>query len=187
MEAYYLCNTRITAFIRVLPWADYAWRPPDRQISRKIWRSRPGQGCAYQFNTLLRTNLTSANNNAGAVAYSTLNFATIHAPRVACKSTTTQAFDTTTHVRAEIYRGHDMVFELAASQCTMTVLYPWQKPLSHSCSDQTILRKLWSTFRHTQTKNCVWTTCICHMQSWSTRFLRLYTTPLRARTMAAVT
>ena len=73
----------------------------------------------YQFNTLLRTNLTSANNNAGAVAYSTLNFATSHAPRVACKSTVTQAFDATSHVRAEIYRGHDMVFEQIAGSFTV--------------------------------------------------------------------
>ena len=73
----------------------------------------------YQFNTLLRTNLTSANNNAGAVAYSTLNFATSHAPRIACKSTTTQAFDATRHIRAEIYRGHDMVFEQIAGSFTV--------------------------------------------------------------------
>lgn len=69
---------------------------------------------SYQFNTLLRTNLTSANDRGGSIAYSTLNFVTNHAPRIACKSTTTQAFDATKHVRAEIYRGHTLAFEQIA-------------------------------------------------------------------------
>ena len=74
---------------------------------------------SYQFNTLLRTNLTSANNGQGRVAYSTLNFATNHAPRIACKHTSTEAFDATKHVRAEIYRGHDMVFEQITGSFTV--------------------------------------------------------------------
>lgn len=68
-------------------------------------------GTPYQFNTLIRTNLTTANNNQGMAAISTLNFVTNHAPRIACRGTHTQSFDATQHVLAELYRGHDLVFE----------------------------------------------------------------------------
>ena len=65
----------------------------------------------FQFNTLIRTNLTTANNNQGMAAISTLNFVTNHAPRIACRGTHTQSFDATQHVLAELYRGNDLVFE----------------------------------------------------------------------------
>ena len=45
-----------------------------------------------------------------SIAYSTLNFVTNHAPRIACKSTTTQAFDATKHVRAEATRLRENEF-----------------------------------------------------------------------------
>jgi len=68
----------------------------------------------FQFNTLLFSNLTSANDGRGMRALSTLNFFSSHAPRVACSPTDTVAFDATRHVRAELYRGHALVAEAIA-------------------------------------------------------------------------
>ena len=42
---------------------------------------------------------------------STLNFTTSHTPRVASQATKTTAFDATQHVRAEVYRGSNLVYE----------------------------------------------------------------------------
>jgi hypothetical protein len=65
----------------------------------------------FQFNTLLFSNLTSANDGRGMRALSTLNFFSSHAPRVSCAPSDTVAFDVTRHVRAELYRGHALVAE----------------------------------------------------------------------------
>jgi len=68
-------------------------------------------GEEFQFNTLLFSNLSTANGGRGMPALSTLNFFTSHAPRVACQASETIAFDATRHVRAELYRGHLLVAE----------------------------------------------------------------------------
>lgn len=60
-----------------------------------------------QFNTLLRTREVETD----MLMLSTLNFATSHSPRVACTETKTSAFDATQHVRAEVYRGSNLVHE----------------------------------------------------------------------------
>ena len=67
------------------------------------WHQSP----TIQFNTLLRTRDADSN----MLMLSTLNFATSHTPRVACKATETTAFDATQHVRAELYRGSNLVYE----------------------------------------------------------------------------
>jgi hypothetical protein len=68
----------------------------------------------FQFNTLLFSNFTAANNGRGMRALSTLNFFSSHAPRVSCAPTDTVAFDATRHVRAELYRGSALVAETIA-------------------------------------------------------------------------
>jgi hypothetical protein len=68
-------------------------------------------GSEFQFNTLIFSNLSTANAGQGMPALSTLNFFTSHAPRIACKATETVAFDATRHVRAELYRGHLLASE----------------------------------------------------------------------------
>lgn len=65
----------------------------------------------FQFNTLLFSNLSTADNGRGRLALSTLNFFTSHAPRVSCQAAETVAFDATHHVIAALYRGHMMVAE----------------------------------------------------------------------------
>jgi hypothetical protein len=65
------------------------------------------QSTTIQFNTLLRTRDADSN----MLMLSTLNFATSHTPRVACKATKTTAFDATQHVRAELYRCSNLVYE----------------------------------------------------------------------------
>ena len=76
-------------------------------------------GDEFQFNTLVFSNLSAANNGRGTPALSTLNFFTNHAPRIACQASETVAFDATRHVRAELYRGHLLSSE--AIQNTFTV------------------------------------------------------------------
>jgi len=68
-----------------------------------------------QFNTLLRT------RDAGSdmLMLSTLNFATSHTPRIACQATKTTAFDATQHVRAEVYRGSNLVYEKISGTFSM--------------------------------------------------------------------
>jgi len=73
-------------------------------------------GNEYQFNTLLKTNLTIANDGAGIDALSTLNFQSSHAPKQACTDISTLAFDAASHVKAEIYRGHLLNFEAINGQ-----------------------------------------------------------------------
>lgn len=68
-------------------------------------------GGEFQFNTLVFSNLSTANGGRGMPALSTLNFFTAHAPRVACQASETVVFDATRHVRAELYRGHLLVAE----------------------------------------------------------------------------
>lgn len=68
-----------------------------------------------QFNTLLRTR--DAGNDM--LMLSTLNFATTHTPRIACQSTKTTAFDATQHVRAEVYRGSNLVYEKISGTFSM--------------------------------------------------------------------
>lgn len=63
-----------------------------------------------QFNTLLHTRDVVEDQ----LGLSTLNFATSHSPRVACTDTQTTAFDVTQHVRAEVYRGSNLVHEKIA-------------------------------------------------------------------------
>jgi hypothetical protein len=62
---------------------------------------------SIQFNTLLRTRDAASD----MLMLSTLNFATSHTPRIACQATKTTAFDATQHVRAEVYRGSNLVYE----------------------------------------------------------------------------
>lgn len=68
-------------------------------------------GDVFQFNTMLFSNLTSANGGTGMRALSTLNFFTSHAPRLSCAPSTTVAFDATQHVLSELYRGHTLLAE----------------------------------------------------------------------------
>jgi hypothetical protein len=60
-----------------------------------------------QFNTLLRTREIVTD----MLMLSTLNFASSHSPRIACTETKTSAFDATQHVRAEVYKGSNLVYE----------------------------------------------------------------------------
>jgi hypothetical protein len=60
-----------------------------------------------QFNTLLRTREISTD----MLMLSTLNFASSHSPRIACTETKTSSFDATQHVRAEVYRGSNLIHE----------------------------------------------------------------------------
>jgi hypothetical protein len=76
-------------------------------------------GNDYQFNTLLKTNLTLANDGAGIDALSTLNFQSSHAPKAACTDISTLAFDAASHVKAEIYRGHLLQFEAVSGSFTV--------------------------------------------------------------------
>lgn len=73
----------------------------------------------FQFNTLLFSNLSTANEGRGMPALSTLNFFSSHAPRVACEASETVAFDATVHVRAELYRGHMLASEEVAGTFTI--------------------------------------------------------------------
>lgn len=68
-------------------------------------------GSVFQFNTMIFSNLSTAHGGRGMPALSSLNFFTSHALRVACGASETVAFDVTRHVRAELYRGHLLVFE----------------------------------------------------------------------------
>ena len=60
-----------------------------------------------QFNTLLHTREIVTD----MLMLSTLNFASSHSPRIACTETKTNAFDATQHVRAEVYKGSNLVHE----------------------------------------------------------------------------
>ena len=73
------------------------------------------QSAMIQFNTLLRTRDADSN----MLMLSTLNFATSHTPRVACEATKTTAFDATQHVRAEVYRGSNLVYEKISGTFSM--------------------------------------------------------------------
>ena len=68
-----------------------------------------------QFNTLLRTR----DSQSDMLMLSTLNFATSHTPRIACQATKTTAFDATQHVRAEVYRGSNLVYEKISGTFSM--------------------------------------------------------------------
>jgi hypothetical protein len=70
---------------------------------------------SIQFNTLLR----SRDADSNMLMLSTLNFATSHTPRVACQATKTTAFDATQHVRAEVYRGSNLVYEKISGTFSM--------------------------------------------------------------------
>ena len=76
-------------------------------------------GGEFQFNTLVFTNLSTADHGRGRPALSTLNFFTSHAPRVACQAAETVAFDATRHVRAELYRGHLLAAEQVQGSFTV--------------------------------------------------------------------
>ena len=42
-----------------------------------------------------------------------------HTPRIACQATKTTAFDATQHVRAEVYRGSNLVYEKISGTFSM--------------------------------------------------------------------
>lgn len=74
----------------------------------------------YEINTLVITNNTVMYDGAGIEVLSPLNFATSHAPRIACKSTSTLSFDVNKHVKVELYRGHGLQVD-TVHQGTFTV------------------------------------------------------------------
>jgi hypothetical protein len=85
-------------------WATIVFPIPAWHTSRTI-----------QFNTLLRTRDAASD----MLMLSTLNFATTHTPRVACQASQTTAFDATQHVRAEVYRGSNLVYEKISGTFSM--------------------------------------------------------------------
>jgi hypothetical protein len=68
-------------------------------------------GHTFQFNSLLFSNLTTADNGRGMISLSSLNFFSSHAPSVTCTPSEIVSFDATKHVRIELYRGHTLVAE----------------------------------------------------------------------------
>ncbi len=68
-------------------------------------------GSEFQFNTLIFSNLSTANAGQGMPTLSTVNFFTSHAPHIACKASETVVFDDTRHVCADLYRGHLLASE----------------------------------------------------------------------------